>query len=117
MSGNMCTKAEVKEVVDDSLKGIVAIQAGIATSILKIEASLGNLPCNLYNEKILKLQFEHEAAEKEMDSLRESRTILFDRVRELEDGGSIKIKWVATILITGAVSAAFAILVYKLTRG
>ena len=56
----------------------------------------------------LKIKFEIWEAE---------NTNIFERLREVEDSGSIKIKYIVTLVIASIISAAFAIGVYRYTRG
>ena len=78
----MCTKAEVKEVVEDALKGVIVAQGHLMSSIAEIKSSLNSLPCNNYNEKIIELQFQHKEVAKEIDSFKKSKDLLFDMSRD-----------------------------------
>jgi len=80
----VCTKAEVKEVVEDALKGVVASQGHMMALITEIKGSMGALPCNNYNEKIIELQFQHKETEKEIDALEKARDGLFKMARTSE---------------------------------
>lgn len=80
----MCTKAEVKEVVEGALKGIIVSQGHMMALITEIKSSMSSLPCNSYNEKIIELQFQYKGTNKAIESLTKTRDSLFKMTRDNE---------------------------------
>lgn len=102
----MCTKAEVKEVVASELATVLAEIRHMAESIHEMKAAIKELPCNFLNEEIIKLKLKSETWESERENL-------FERMRKVEESGTIKIKWIVTAVISAVIGA----LVYKVIRG
>ena len=80
----MCTKAEVKEVVEDALQGLITSQGHMMNLIAEIKGSMGALPCNNYNEKIIGLQFQHKEVDRDISALNKTREALFKMTRDNE---------------------------------
>ena len=106
----MCTKEEVKEVVDAAIAPLLLEYKHIAISIIKIEQIIKELPCTGIKEDMIALKIKFKMWEDE-------NTHIFERLREVESSGSIKIKHIITLVVASVISAIFAIGVYKYTRG
>jgi len=78
----LCTKAEVKEVVETALESVVVSQGHMMALITEIKGSMSSLPCNNYNEKIIELKFQHKETSKEVVSLKAAKDALFKMTRD-----------------------------------
>jgi len=73
----MCSKEEVKDIVNNAIAPATAHVCHILESLGKIESSIQTLPCNIHNEKIVKLQFHYEYLEKDLQKKEDSIEELF----------------------------------------
>lgn len=65
----MCTKAEVKEVVEDALKPITISQKYVEKSMKEFRDSISMLPCGDLSKRVMKLEFENADQSKEIENL------------------------------------------------
>ena len=74
----MCTKEEVREVVEET-------EARIKETITEVKLVLSSLPCNAYAKKLIKLEVKHEALDKSSEKFEaEKNKEIYPRLRECE---------------------------------
>ena len=106
----MCTKAEVRDVVSTEIAPLKVEFDHVATTITEIKDAIKELPCSSLKEDMIAMKLK-------LETWKEEKENIFRRLRAAEDSGSIKIKHIITVVMSGIVSAALAVMVYKYTRG
>ena len=106
------------EVADESVESL-SIKFGMILEFLKeIKGSLNDLPCDALGKDVAENAFEIKHLKEIVAEIKKEKDEeIYPRLRKVEEGGTIKIKWIITVILSGVISAGFAIMVYRMTRG
>lgn len=107
-----------KDMADETVESL-AIKFGMILNYLEeIKQRLNDFPCDELAKEIAENKFEIKHLKESVAKLeKEKDEEIYPRLRKAEESGTIKIKWVITVILSGIISAGFAIMVYRMTRG
>ena len=105
-------------MADETVESL-AIKFGMILNYLEeIKQRLNDFPCDELAKEIAENKFEIKHLKESVAKLeKEKDEEIYPRLRKAEESGTIKIKWVITVILSGIISAGFAIMVYRMTRG
>ena len=87
MGLKMCTKAEVKEAIQEALKGVEANQKNLFLIINEVKGTFTDLPCQASVEKIIRAEMRIESLEKLAEKCeKEKNEEVYPRLRDCETG-------------------------------
>ena len=105
-------------MADETVESLT-IKFGMILEYLKeIKGSLNDLPCDDLGKDVAENSFEIKYLKELVGELKKEKDDeIYPRLRKVEESGTIKIKWIITVVLSGIMSAGFAIMAYKMTRG
>lgn len=109
---------EGEDVAPETVESL-SIKFGMILEYLKeIKNSLNDLPCDDLGKEVAENAFEIKHLKETVAEIKKEKDEeIYPRLRKVEEGGTIKIKWIITVILSGVISAGFAIMVYRMTRG
>ena len=89
----MCTKAEVREVIEDVMAPIVVSQQHLSAALIEMKGALAALPCNQATKDIMELTFQQKEDNKSITDLQKTKEDLYKKYREIEKPVDELVRW------------------------